>query len=121
MAVRKYLEMQPVYELVRYRSHDNYAENSVPFSGTPRRHPYDSDKLVLVPHPFEQERVLYEFHLKDVLHVDELSSIVTERGENLPVMKLWVRLGSRAVQLFPIIVGAEHGTSTPEALLGQEK
>ncbi len=119
MAVQKYFEMQPVYELDLYRREQDYAERSVPFTGTPRRHPYDSEKVVLVPHPFEKERILYEFQLRDVIHLEQLSSIVTERGENLPVMKLWVRLGSRAVQLTPIVIGSEHATPTPEALLDQ--
>ncbi len=120
MAVNKYLQMQPVYELQPYRVEHDYAEQSVPFSGTPRRHPYDAEKLVLVPYPFERERILYEFQLKDILYVEQLSSIVTERGENLPVMKLWVRLGSRAVQLTPIVIKSEHATPTPEALLEPE-
>lgn len=120
MAVQKYLDMQPVYELERYRAEQDYAEQSVPFTGTPRRHPYDSEKVVLVPHPVERERVLFEFQLTDIMYVEQLSSVVTERGENLPVMKLWVRLGSRAVQLTPIVVGSEHATRTPEAMLEQQ-
>ena len=37
-------------------------ETNVCFSGSPRKHPYDSDKVILIADPFSANNLYYEFN-----------------------------------------------------------
>ena len=94
MSVRKYLEAAPLLEIIKYDSDKNYKDKAVVYSGTPRNHPYDSEKIILVCTPFTQNAVFYEFRLKDIIHAEKLANIVTSEGESLRRVKIWIKKGS---------------------------
>lgn len=106
MGVQRFLESQPSFEIQKYSSAEEYRLLGREFIGTPRRHPYDSDRIVLVPSPFETQRVFYEFRLQDVLHAEEANSIVNADGRNVQLVRFWIRLGSRGLQISPFEVGS---------------
>ena len=42
----------------------------VSFSGSPQKHPYDTDKVILVVDPFSTNTLYYEFNKNDIVRSD---------------------------------------------------
>jgi hypothetical protein len=97
-----YLEMLPLNKIARYSG--GPPKNTVPFTGYPRQHPSEKNKLILVYDPLSLHPMVLEFKIDDVLYVEELHSAVTESGEGVPLIKLWVRKGAHGVILEPFEV-----------------
>ncbi len=108
MSAHSYLEAAPIREIARYAARGDYERDAVLFSGTARKHPYDREKLLLVPPQHLARRAIYEFRLSDILHAEDTSNIVSEDGESLPMVNIWVRKGSFGVVLRPFEVGIDR-------------
>lgn len=102
MAEFNFLESLPLNEIERYGK--GPPKNGVAFTGYPRQHPGMKDRLILIYDPLGLNPMVMEFKLEDVLFIEELHSAVTETGENVPLIKLWVRRGARGVVLEPFEV-----------------
>ena len=92
MSIASYLGTAPLFEIARYsggKPHD-----AVAFSGSPRQHPYETDKLIIVVDPLTESPSIMEFKLADVVLVEDLPSPVTESGEGFRIVKIWVKRGS---------------------------
>lgn len=92
-----YLETLPLYKIARYC--EGASKNGIAFTGYPRQHPSDKNKLILVYDPLGENPAVMEFKLEDVLGAEEVHSAVTETGDTAPLVKLWVRKGARGVIL----------------------
>jgi len=101
---KKRLRTEQLTDLVRYRASADYRKTSVPFTGTPRKHPWETNKMVLVAAPFSQHTIIYEFRYDDVTHAEELPNLVNEEGENACMAKIWVKKGSLGMRLEPFEV-----------------
>jgi hypothetical protein len=97
-----YLEQLPLSSIARRSGVP--PENSIPFTGYPRSHPSEKDKLLLVYDPLGLNPALMEFKVEDIFYVEEIPQAVTESGEGIPLVKLWVRRGARGVLLEPFEV-----------------
>jgi hypothetical protein len=97
-----YLETLPLNKIARYT--ERPPKNAVPFTGYPRQHPSEKNKLILVYDPLSLHPMVLEFKIDDVMFVEELHSAVTESGEGVPLIKLWVRKGAHGVILEPFEV-----------------
>jgi len=97
-----YLQMLPLSGIAKYTK--GQPNDGVPFAGYPRAHPSEKDKLILVNDPLGPEPVVLEFKIDDVLFVEEISSAVTEAGEGIPLVKLWVKRGALGMILEPFEV-----------------
>ena len=104
MSIMKYLSAQPLYDIAKYNNTDNFIEKAVSFKGSPRKHPYDSEKIILIVNPFSSDTFFYEFLVKDIIHYDELPSMVTDTGEALPIVRLWVLKGTIGMKYTPFEV-----------------
>jgi len=94
--------MLPLSGITKYtKSHPG---DGVPFMGYPRAHPSEKTKLILVNDPLGNEPTVLEFKLEDVVFVEEVSAAVTETGEGIPMVKLWVRRGAIGVIFEPFEV-----------------
>lgn len=96
------------FELQRYKwsaSIDNLKKNHVAFSGSPRKHPYDDEKVILLIDPYSSNPFYYEFNRKDVAFVEELPSIVDLDSETLTMVRVWVTKNSIGIHATPFIVG----------------
>jgi hypothetical protein len=102
MKTEMYLETIPLQSIVK--SGGRPPKNSVPFTGYPRAHPSEKDKLLLVYDPVGVNPSLMEFKAEDVLFVEDIPQAVTELGEGIPLVKIWVRKGARGVLLEPFEV-----------------
>jgi hypothetical protein len=102
MSIGSYLETLPLSEVTRYSGKG--PGDALPFTGYPRQHPSEKNKLILISDPLGSNLSILEFKLEDVLFVEELHSAVTESGEGVPRVKLWVRKGAHGVILEPFEV-----------------
>jgi len=99
-----YLEAMPLKDIAKYSG--GQPKNALPFAGYPRQHPSEKGKLILVYEPLGSNPTIMEFRLDDVLSVEEVPSAVTEAGEGIPLIRLWIRLGAHGVILEPFEVGS---------------
>ena len=97
-----YLEMLPLSGIAKYAK--GRPEDGIPFAGYPRVHPSEKNKLILVNDPFGAEPAVLEFKLEDIILVEEVPSAVTEAGEGVPLVKLWVKRGAVGMILEPFEV-----------------
>jgi len=79
-------------------------KNHVPFSGSPRKHPHDREKVILVVDPYSSNTFYYEFKAKDISFVEELPGIINLDGEILPMVRIWVKKTSVGLRCSPFIV-----------------
>ena len=100
--VESYLESLPLSGIARYEG--GPPKNALPFTGYPRQHPSEKDKVILFYDPLGTSPTILEFKLDDVLLIEELHSAVTESGEGVPLAKLWVRRGARGMIMEPFEV-----------------
>jgi hypothetical protein len=92
MSIGTYIETSQLFEIAKYRG--GTPKDAVPFTGVPRQHPYEAEKLIFVNDPLGQSPAIMEFKLNDVVHIEDLPSPVTERGEGMRLVKMWVRKGA---------------------------
>ena len=104
MSITRYLDTAPLSDIEKYISHIDLGKEAVPFVGAPRKHPYDEEKLLLVLEPFSSKTVFYEFLLEDICYVEDMASLGTASGQNLSMVKVWVRKGSLGLQYQPFEV-----------------
>jgi len=97
-----YLEMLPLSSITKYAK--GQPKDGVAFTGYPRAHPSDKSKLILLNDPLGAEPTVMEFNLEDILFVEEKPSAVTESGEGVPLVKLWIQRGAIGVKLEPFEV-----------------
>jgi len=100
-----YLEMLPINSIAKYaKGGPHLPSDGIPFTGYPRTHPSEKNKLILVYDPLGNEPVVLEFKLDDILFVEEVPSAVTEAGEGVPLVKLWIQRGAVGMILEPFEV-----------------
>ena len=97
-----YLEYLPLNKIAKYQ--DGPPKNGIPFIGYPQQHPTDTKKFILVYDPLGKTPMVLEFKVDDTLYVEDVPQAVTEKGEGVPMVKLWIRRGSRGMLLEPFEV-----------------
>jgi len=97
-----YLESLPLNNIVRHSG--GPPKNGVPFIGCPQQHRTEKHKLILVYDPLGKNPAVLEFKLDDVLYVEDFPQAVTESGEGIPMVKLWLRKGARGILFEPFEV-----------------
>jgi hypothetical protein len=98
-----YLETLPLSSIAKYAK--GQPGSGVPFTGYPRVHPAEKNKLLLVYDPLGSQPVVLEFKHEDILFVEEVPSAVTEDGEGVPLVKLWIQRGATGMIMEPFEVG----------------
>jgi len=97
-----YLESLPLNKIARRPG--GPPVNGIPLTGYPQQHPTDTNKLILVYDPLGKNPAVLEFKADDILYVEDFPQAVTETGEGIPLVKLWVRKGARGMLLEPFEV-----------------
>jgi hypothetical protein len=95
------------FEITRFKKpHDikSLKKNHVAFSGSPRKHPYDPYRIILMVDPGSNDNHYLEFNVDDISFVEELPNIVTLDEEVIPIVRLWVRRGSIGIRSIPFWV-----------------
>jgi inorganic pyrophosphatase len=97
-----YLESLPINKITKYPG--GPPKNALSFTGYPQQHPAEKNKLILVHDPLGNNPALLEFKLDDILFVEDVLQAVTESGEGVPLVKLWIRRGAHGMFLEPFEV-----------------
>lgn len=113
MSIMKYLQTSPINEISRYNAKENYRDISVPYLGTPRKHPYDESKIILVTNPLTDTEEFCEFKLENIVHVEYVKNMVTKEGMSMSIIEIWVELDSYGVKYIPFKVQARHVLNEP--------
>lgn len=95
------------FQIQAYKTPNNLQllkKTHVAFSGSPRKHPYDSDRVILVVDPFSTNYLYYEFNKNDISYVEELPNIVDLDGETVTMVRVWVKKMSMGIRCSPFIV-----------------
>ena len=79
-------------------------ETHVSFSGSPQKHPYDSEKVIMIADPFSTNTLYYEFNKDDISYVEELPNIVNLDGDTMTMVRVWVKKMSVGIRCAPFIV-----------------
>ena len=95
------------FEIQAYKRPQNVRDlikTHVPFSGLPQRHPYEPDKVILIPDPFSTHTFYYEFEAEDITYMEELPSLVDIGGRTISMARIWIEKGSIALKCSPFVV-----------------
>jgi len=95
------------FEIQAYKRPRNIKDliiTHVPFSGAPQRHPYESDKVILIPDPFSTHTFYYEFETENISFIEELPSLVDLAGDTISMARIWVEKGSIGLRCSPFVV-----------------
>jgi hypothetical protein len=76
----------------------------VPFTGSPLKHPYDPQKIILVPDPYSSSPFYYEFKSNDITFAEKLPNIVNIEGKNIAMVRFWVKKMSLGMLCTPFLV-----------------
>jgi inorganic pyrophosphatase len=79
-------------------------QTHVSFSGSPQKHPYDSNKVIIIADPFSTNNLYYEFKKEDISYVEELPNLVNLDGSAIAVVRIWVKKMSVAIRCTPFVV-----------------
>ena len=85
---------------------DALKDSHVPFSGSPRKHPYDPEIIILLVDPYSTHTFYYEFKRDDISFVEELPSITNMANEAIANVRVWVKKKAVAVKCSPFLVDA---------------
>ena len=87
----------------------HFRKTHVPYSGAPHKHPYDSGKVILVPDPYGNKAIYFEFKIDDISYVEELPNLVDLGGKIIPRARIWVEKGSVALLCSAFVVEDRTG------------
>jgi len=107
MPIKDFPQGKRQFEIQAYERPTDYGElrkTHVPFSGSPQKHPYDPEKVVLIIDPVGGNFSYYEFTADDISYAEELPSIVNLDGETIMMARIWVKKRSVGWRCTPFLV-----------------
>ena len=105
MSIANFLELKDKFEIQGYVQPDHIdKERYIPFSGSPRKHPCEETRIILIADPFSEVTYFYEFNIEDIVFVEKIPNITNIDGESIPMVRVWVKKKSVALRCTPFIV-----------------
>lgn len=98
------LPLLPIQELMKIQQSPQARSECEEFVGTPRKHPTDETRLILVTQVLENQRVFLEFKKEDIRYVDEGQTVINSHGESIQLVSVWVKKNSIGIELKPFRV-----------------
>ena len=95
------LEIQPYKKLKDLK---NIRKTHVSFTGSPRKHPYNSEQIILISDPFSTNTYYYEFKSDDISYIEELPNLTDVEGNTASMVRIWVRKKSIGIRCSPFLV-----------------
>lgn len=112
MPIATLLKKTEKFEIEKYkkpRDRKTLIETHIPYSGSPHKHPYDPEKMILVMDPYYTSTFYYEFNKSDISFIEELPNLVNLEGDVFTIVRIWIKKMSIAVRCTPFIVGDVQG------------
>jgi inorganic pyrophosphatase len=107
MPMTTQLKASEKFEIQTYKQPKDIAtllRTHVAFSGSPRKKPNDSAKIILIADPFSTNTFYYEFNTEDISYAEELPSLTSPTGETITMARIWVKKMSVGIRFFPFRV-----------------
>jgi len=105
MPLTHIVDVKEKFEIQTYAKPKNLDRHThIPFSGSPRKHPIEKEKILLIADPFTTSTFYYEFKIEDIGFAEELSNMTNIDGDAVPMARIWVKKQSVAVRCTPFIV-----------------
>lgn len=107
MPIKQFLKDAEKFDIQIYKTSEESKDlhkTHIPFTGTPLRHPYDDNKLILVADPYSNNTFFHEFWVDDVTYAEEQPNLVNMDGVTLVMARLWVKKKSIGMRCTPFIV-----------------
>ena len=105
--MKAYLTTVEHHEIMRYSGNKNYTGQAVAYRGSVRKHPYDDSKFLLITSPVENPTHFYEFRISDVVRTRDMEQVVTEEGDTIHILEIFVRAGSHGIEMMPFEVSTQ--------------
>ena len=108
MPMSQFPQTAEKFEIQAYKRPKNFKEllkSHVAFTGSPRKHPFDPERVILVTDPYSTNTFYYEFQTADISYLEELPNLVNIEGETVLMARIWVKKNSVGVRSTPFIVG----------------
>ncbi|MBN2041007.1 MAG: inorganic pyrophosphatase Ppa [Spirochaetes bacterium] len=106
MPLTNLLQKSKKFEIQSYKKHfdpKEFSKTHVPFTGSPKKHPYNRNKIILLTEPYGRSSY-YEFETKDIVHVEELPNVTNPDQETVTMLRIWVKKQSIGLHCSPFIV-----------------
>lgn len=100
----KATEKMEIAAFKRPKNMGRLKQSHVAYTGSPRKHPYDSNKIVLLADPYSCNTYYYEFKTDDITFVEELPNIVDLNDEVVAMVRVWVKKGRIGLRCTPFWV-----------------
>jgi inorganic pyrophosphatase len=107
--MQKRLQRVMTFDILPFKWPQDLRKTHVHFSGPLLKHPYDSERVILVADPHNGNTVYYEFRVDDISFLEQLSSTVDIGGRVIRFARLWVKKGSIGVMCTPFMVDVPGG------------
>jgi hypothetical protein len=107
MPLKELIRKANKYEIQSYKKRFDPKElkkTHVPFTGSPQKHSYNREIVILLTEPYHNNTSYYEFKTKDIFHVEELPNITNMDGETVTMVRIWVKKKSVALRCTPFFV-----------------
>jgi len=105
MSIINFLELKDKFEIQTFGKPGSIDKTeTIPFSGSPRKHPHEPARVILIADPFTDNTFYYEFRTKDIAFAENLPSISNLEGESVSMVRVWVKKQSIAIRCTPFIV-----------------
>lgn len=88
---------------------NRFYETHIAFTGTPQKHLFDQEKVVLVVDPFSFNTSYYEFYTSDISFVEELQTTVNDAKQAISIVRIWVKKQAIGVHSTPFVVADTRG------------
>jgi len=106
MNIDNFLELKDNLELQKYvRNLDFDKKNCCSFYGSPKKHPYEKNRVILVADPFSEHTFYYEFNMKNIISIEKQPSITNVEGKSVSMVRFWIKNKSVGIQCTPFKVG----------------
>jgi len=107
MSLHPLLQKTEKLEIQAYKKPKDFktlSKSHVAFTGSPQKHPHNSNKVILISDPFSTSAFYYEFIKDDISYIEELPNLVDPNGETVTMGRIWVKKGSLGIRSNPFIV-----------------
>ncbi len=107
MTVPTFLQKAQKLDIEAYKKPKDWkglSKTHVPYSGSPRKHPYDTNKVILVADPFSTNTFYYEFNIRDIEFIEDLPNMVNIEGDAVTMVRIWIKKKSIGVRCTPFVV-----------------
>ncbi len=107
MTLTDVLQVGEKFEIQAYKKPKDLkalGKTHVAFTGSPYKHPYNAEAVILVTDPLSSGTSYYEFRTTDIAYLEKLPSQVDMDGETVVMVRIWVEKGSYGVLCSPFVV-----------------